>query len=456
MCYYSVIMSFKRQLSSILLALVVGAFTFIPTITAYNDSTDLPGIVSEDPVDWTPQVPGTWDNKATHDDSYYYQVMTMVPLGDLMYAGGNFPLVKSGNGNTSYNRNNIFSFNAQTGVVTNFAPDFDGQVNAILPSKDGKALYVGGEFSHVNGVARSKLAKIDATTGALINDFKNTKFNGKVNDLDYIGNRLIVAGKFTKAGTKARTGFASLNATTGSVTNFMNVTLSGQLNAASTQGIWRFALSPDQTKLAATGSFLKVNGESRLQLFVLNVSSTGTTLANWDAPILHIASCSQKTKGNAAVIGDLDFSGDSRKLYIGTGGGPHGASICDAAIQFDVTKTGKNVVADWVNYTGGDTIRSIVWTSNAIYVAGHQRWLTDVTGTLADRAGIGALNPSQGYALGWNPGHDREIGSQLLIVTDAATQPGQPTGLWVGSDSGGCGKNIGETRRHQGICFFPN
>ncbi len=165
--------------------------------------------------------------------------------------------------------------------------------------------------------------------------------------------------------------------------------------------------------------------------------------------------CTHKPTGNAQVIGDLDFSGDSTNLYIGDGGGTHpGTTMCDAVVKFDVTKTGTNVAPIWICSSHDDTVRSVVWTSSAIYAAGHIRYLAQGS-AFVPRLGIGAIDPATGQALSWNPGHDREIGSQELIVTNGANEPGQPTGLWVGSDSGGCGKNAGETLGHQGLCFFP-
>jgi len=433
---------------------VVGLLALAPAAGAINDNVDLPAVVQTDPVDWTPQVPGTWGTGSASDQ---YQVMTLAPLGNLMYAGGLFPVVTNATKTISYARNNIFSFNVSSGAVTSFAPDFDGQVNAIVPSQDGQSLFVGGAFTHVNGVARGHFAKINATTGALVPGFPNVKIAGKVTDIDIVGSNVVVGGKFSTVNGTTRTGLASLNPDTGALTNYMNITLGGQLNATSPQGVWRFAVTADKSKMAVTGSFLTVNGQSRLQLFLLNLGATSATLANWDAPILHVAACSQKSQGNAQVIGDLDFSADGTKLYIGSGGGPHGTNtICDAAIKFPVNVTGTNVVPDWANYTNGDTLRSVAWTTNAVYVAGHQRWLQQSPGVYASRPGIGAIAPANNQLLTWNPGHNREIGTQELIVTNGATQPGQLTGLWVGSDSGGCGMNVGETRNHEGICFFPN
>jgi hypothetical protein len=50
----------------------------------------------------------------------------------------------------------------------------DGQVSAIVVS--GNKIYLGGYFTHVDGVQRNRLAALDATTGQL------TSWNPNAND----------------------------------------------------------------------------------------------------------------------------------------------------------------------------------------------------------------------------------------------------------------------------------
>lgn len=53
------------------------------------------------------------------------------------------------------------------GHPTSFAPQIDGNVNALVLSPDRKTLYIGGNFTTVNGQPRANLAAFDAATGAL-------------------------------------------------------------------------------------------------------------------------------------------------------------------------------------------------------------------------------------------------------------------------------------------------
>ena len=81
------------------------------------------------------------------------------------------------------------------------APDtlqVDGRVNAILVV--GDRVYLGGDFTHVNGVRRNYLAAMDASTGQL-SDW-NPNANGSVRALSLSpdGTRIYAGGGFTSIG----------------------------------------------------------------------------------------------------------------------------------------------------------------------------------------------------------------------------------------------------------------
>ena len=124
-----------------------------------------------------------------------------------------------------------------------------------------------------------------------------------------------------------------------------------------------------------------------------------------------------------------------------------GRDLCDAAARFQ-TNVANPTGPTWINYTGGDTLHSVAATDVAVYVQGHQRWLNNPQGRdsagpgAVSRPGIGAVHPTTGLALSWNPTKDRGVGGKDLYVTSQ--------GLWVGSDTNRIG---GETRRR--IALMP-
>lgn len=102
----------------------------------------------------------------------------------------------------------------------------------------------------------------------------------------------------------------------------------------------------------------------------------------------------------------------------------------------------------WINYTGGDTLQSITVTDAAVYVQGHNRWLDNPLGNdtcgagCAPRPGIGAISPTTGTALAWNPTKDLGVGGKDLLLTSA--------GLWVASDTTTIGGEV-----HERLAFLP-
>ena len=129
--------------------------------------------------------------------------------------------------------------------------------------------------------------------------------------------------------------------------------------------------------------------------------------------------------------------------------GDQGITLCDATARFN-TNVAAPVRPAWINYTGGDTLHSVAVTTAAVYIQGHQRWVSSTgvgcTPGCFAREGIAALAPATGAALTWNPGKERGVGGKDLLLTSA------PAGLWVASDT----DLIGNPREsHQDLAFLP-
>jgi hypothetical protein len=372
-------------------------------------------VVSENPADFTPNV---MDGGGVDHTS----VDALAQLGSTLYAGGNFRLVQSAG--TTFNRSHLMSFNATTGAMSSFAPTLDGKVFALLAQPG--ALYVGGFFSNVNGVARRGLVKLDPGTGAVDTAF-NARLRGAVQEIRLVNGRLLVGGRFPEK-------LLALDPTTGANTGYINVPISGTVasNAGPTD-IYRFAVSPQGTKLVALGNFTSVGGSPRSRAFMLDLGPTSATLSPWYYPPLTNACRSTRLP---AYLRDVDFSPDgSYFAFVSTGfvpfAGGIGRDLCDAAARFE-TNVVNPVRPTWINYSGGDTFHSVAATGVAVYVQGHFRALDNPNGTngplpgSSPRQGIGAIDPVGGRALPWNPGKTRGVGGKDFLATAA--------GLWVASD----------------------
>ena len=238
---------------------------------------------------------------------------------------------------------------------------------------------------------------------------------------------------------------AALNPTTGADLGTINITVAGVVNPDDETRVRHIAVSPNGTRLVATGNFATVNGQGRRRAFMLNLGPTAT-LSTWHAPRFD-EDCYVFARPDSAQ--GVDFSPDGTYFVIVSTGGPTGTNgMCDAAARFETANVSANAAPTWINWTGGDSLYSVAITGPAVYVGGHQRWLDNPLGFdsagpgAVSRPGIGAINPVTGRALAWNPTKSRNHGTMVLYAT--------PQGLWVGSD----GEEFGH-EDHAGIGFAP-
>ena len=406
----------KRQTTVALLVAVLG--TVVLPLGAADASVAHGAVVKSNPANFTPNVEadGAVSRPAVH---------ALKQLGDTMYAGGEFRTVTNSSRTTSYQRNNLMGFSATTGAMTPFAPVLDGTVWAIEAT--GSSVYVGGDFRTVNGVARRGLVKLDATTGQIDGTFKPVIKWGNVTEIRLVNGRLIVGGTFQDK-------LAALDPVTGADTGYIDLPITGRVadNAGATK-VYRFTINPAGNRLVALGNFTAVNGATRWQAFMLDLGPTSATLNPW-----YYQPLENKCEASSlpAYLRDVDFSPDgSYFVFVSTGyipkSGGIGRDLCDAAARFE-TDVAQPTSPTWINYTGGDTLHSVAVTGTAVYVQGHQRWLDNPLGRdnagpgAVSRQGIGAIDPTTGKALSWNPGKTRGVGGKDLLVTSS--------GLWVGSD----------------------
>jgi hypothetical protein len=423
-----------RVRATVLRGIAAAGIAVTMAVTGMGTANASPAIalVSTNPVNYTPNI-----NQGA--------VFKMAEANGMLYAGGSFTTVTAAAGTTpqgTFTRNKFVAFNAANGNISTLAPVFNGDVWAIVAS--GTSLYVGGNFSTVNGVARRALVKIDATTGAVDTNF-NARLTNNVSEAAIVSGRLIVSGVFGKK-------IAALNLATGADTGYINIPVTGSVasNAGPVQ-VYRFAVNPAATRLVAVGNFTTVGGASHARVFMLNLDTTPATVSAWRyAPSGQMCAASSLPD----YMRDVDFSPNgSYFVTVSTGFVPQtgqiGTALCDATARFETANLAPTRPT-WINYTGGDTLHSVAVTDQAVYVQGHQRWLDNPQGRdsagpgAVSRPGIGAINPTTGLALAWNPTKDRGVGGKDLLVT--------ARGLWVGSDTAHIGH---ETRMRVALLPVP-
>ena len=432
-----------------------------------------PSPVATKGVTYTPQVVPTTEVPYPHVDA-------IATGGGTTYAAGLFNTVTG----TTERLDNIVAFDTLDGSVKHaFDASFNGQVWDVELDTATNSLFVAGDYTVVNGVTRSGLVKLDATTGAIKDAFKPYFSTGKVNDVSLVTvagkRRLIIGGGMSKK-------LASVDPETGKDDGYLAVSVADAIpNAWGGVAIYRLAVDPTGTRLIATGNFQTVGGQPRTRFFMLDLGATSGTVADWYYQPF-AKPCASTAPRRIAYLQGVDWSPTEDGVFnvVATGQIPKykediwhhwntdaykaKTTVCDAVGRFSVADSTKPV---WINYTGGDSVWRVQDTGSAVYVSGHFQWLDNpdgfgskpaictetsasgqciagigdkTTGSLAARRlGIGAVNPTTGRALDWAPNAPgyRQGGKSLV-----ATQ----SGLWIGNDSKKFGRDP-----HYGLAFAP-
>ena len=330
---------------------------------------------TENPANWTPNV---LDG----------EVQSIWQVGNRVIIGGNFTQVanSTSNGGQVYNRSYIAAFNATTGLVdTNFNPVLSGVVNVIIPTGNGTSVYIGGDFNTVNGTNRRKIARINVANGSLVTAFNVGGANGLVRDLRLVNGNLYVAGLFTTLGGQPRTYIGSVNPTTGAVNTKLNLTLSGLKNGGIGKVI-KMDITPDGDKLLIIGNFMSVGGQSRVQVAMLDLTTTPVTVSPWSTTFYTV----QLRERLRLLPARPRLLPDGTYAVIVTTGAYGGTGRPATPIaRFEIDRHRRPVTPTWSNLTGGDTSYSVEIHNGVVYVGGHMRWLNNPYS--ADRHGAGGV-----------------------------------------------------------------
>jgi Domain of unknown function (DUF5122) beta-propeller len=389
-----------------------------------------PAVVSANPVDFTPHVlDGT--------------VWTLAVVGDTVIVGGSFTKVTDSSRRQTYARKNVFAYGLNDGAVRAFDPAVDGAVYALAAGPSG-TVYLGGAFKTVNGAAQRGLARVAVDDGRRIPTFAASINWGDVRALAVSGNQLYAGGTFSAINGVSRVGLARMNPITGALDSGFDARLSAP--GLSRTRVEHFDISPDGTRLIAIGALLKAGGADRTQIAMFDVSGPAAALTSWYTD----AYKPECMKGFDTYLRQVKFSPDGRYFVVAaTGRASSPTKLCDSAARFETAGAGRHDPT-WVQRTGGDSLYAVAVTGAAVYLGGHQRYLDNPYGSdtkgagpgAVSRVGIGAVSPTTGKALAWNPTRTRGVGVRAFLVT--------PGGLIVGSDTDQLGKEY-----HGRIGMFP-
>jgi PKD repeat protein len=244
----------RRAGSAVLAALLAFGLLLlglaVPTVASADTRPDapLPATVAADGLG-TVQVNGV--------------VWQMVTVGNTVYATGSFTNARPAGaaaGTSTTPRANLVAFNLSTGaLVTTFNHTLNGQGRTITASPDGTRIYVGGDFTTVNGIARGHIAAFSTATGALITTFAPTS-NAAVYSLAATNTTVYAGGNFTTAGGQTRTRLAAFNASNAAVTAW----------APTANHTVRGIVVAPNGRIVFGGQFSQVNGATAIALASVN------------------------------------------------------------------------------------------------------------------------------------------------------------------------------------------
>ncbi len=428
----------------VIAALVLTSVSLLSTDDAVSAAASHQGrLVSEQPRTDTPRPLNgdVWDIRQ---------------VGNRIIMGGSFTQVQLPNGQI-VDQAYLAAYFLDTGAFdTGFRPFIDRQVEAVAASDNQQYLFIGGAFNQVDGVARSKVAKLNAA-GDLITSF-TANATAAVKTIAVRGDRVYLGGSFRKVNGVARERLASVHEATGAVDQNFDFPVATGIGGGGALSVRALDVSPDGNRLLVAHSGLTVGGQDRVGVALFDIAGAVDVLDDWQTGLYrdNYSRCSS----GALRLRDAEFSPDG-SYFVVVGAGNDRPPVCDTAIRW-ATSSGSNAMPDWIT-RNHDSTYSVGISDTAVYIGGHfcytesqlapDPWPGD-TDTVYDcfrnaqvvlgdlvtpRNQLAALDPVDGHALDWNPGSNAFKGIQALEVIDSGLLVGQDGSTLGGTFTGRAG-----------------
>lgn len=244
---------------------------------------------------------------------------------------------------------NLFAFDLTTGErVASFNHSLDAQGLVISASPDGSRVYVGGDFSTVNGIPRGHVAAFSTTDNSLVASWA-PNVGGQVRGFGVTSDTVYVGGNFPSANGVAKSSLAAFAVSNGAMSSW------SPTSEGSGGYVWTMTMSPDSSRVLVGGSFTSLNGATAYGMGALD-AATGATLP-WAA---------QERIRSAGLNGAItSLKTDGEQVY-GSGYAFGAGAAFEGTFAADPTTGAIN----WVNDCLGDTYDTFV-LNQAMYSVAH-------------------------------------------------------------------------------------
>ncbi|WP_304049247.1 PKD domain-containing protein [Jatrophihabitans endophyticus] len=277
-------------------------------------------------------------------------VWSEVTVGNIVYATGSFTQTyPAGTTATAANetaRSNLLAFNITTGnLVTSFNHTLNAQGLTITASPDGSRVYVGGDFTTVDGATRKYIAAFDTATGALDTSF-HPSVSGEVDAIAATNSTVYAGGNFFSSGGVTRTRLAAFAATNGALLSWAPTADDNMVTA--------MVMSPDNSRVIIGGRFSTLNGVAAYGLGAVD-ATTGATLP---------FAINQTVQDYGTKCGITNLSTDGTNIY----GGGFAFGCGNFEGTFAAAPNTGNIV--WINDCHGDTYGTLP-VGQVLYSVSH-------------------------------------------------------------------------------------
>ena len=339
----------------------------------------------------------------------------------MVFIGGDFTSVRPPGapaGTDEVPRHQIAAFDAQTGDLLPFNPDFEPYssnwgvlIQSFAVSADGHRLYVGGNFYTIDGVKQPNITAFDLPAMTR-SSWKPPAPNGQVLGITVAADGTVYfGGRFTAVGGTPRANAAAYSP-------------DAQLSPWAPQtddAVRTLQVSPDGSEVVIGGSFSTVDGVRHRGLMAVD-PAIGANMAAWgDGPQM------------SQYFEVYSTAADATSLYFGgvDNGGRYGVPEFDGTAALDWT-TG---TIKWSDYCKGDTI-AVSLVGGVLYSGSHVHDCSLVPGAFGDLVAMNlgyhhmlAESATDGTVLPWFPNTDAGSSEGDLGPKTMATDGSQ---IWYG------------------------